>query len=54
MLESLETVFGKDSILTKIRQLIAQFKYRNFDFGSFLSLLQTDIVDSIDLAQVSL
>ncbi|KAI6196753.1 hypothetical protein M3Y94_01146100 [Aphelenchoides besseyi] len=51
-LESLETVFGADSILKKIRALIREFAYRNFSLEDFLALLRFNIVDSVDLAQI--
>lgn len=52
MLESLETVFGSDSVLKKIKTLLREHSYHSFSLESFLSLLRFSIVDSVDLAQV--
>jgi hypothetical protein len=52
MLESLETVFGSDSVLKKIKLLLREHSYHTFSIESFLSLLRFQIVDDVDLAQV--
>ncbi|CAD5215817.1 unnamed protein product [Bursaphelenchus xylophilus] len=51
-LESLETVFGEETILDKIRSLIRQFSYKSFSLNSFLQMLKSHIVDGIDLSQI--
>lgn len=52
MLESLENVFGSDSILKKIKVLLREHSYHTFSMESFLSLLRFEIVDGVDMAQV--
>ncbi|CAD5211464.1 unnamed protein product [Bursaphelenchus okinawaensis] len=51
-LESLETVFGEDTVLDKIRGLIRQYSYKTFSLDTFLQSLKSHIVDGIDLAQI--
>jgi aminopeptidase N len=52
LLESLETVFGTDSVLKKIRTMLREHAYHSFSMDNFLSLLRYNIVDSVDLAQI--
>lgn len=53
LFESLETIFGENSILEKIQALIRQNSYRTYSLEAFLTLLKSNIVDGIDLSQVS-
>jgi len=52
MLRSLETVLGEEGMLTKLRHIIRQQRYRGFALEHFLELLRGSLVDNIDLAQV--
>ena len=53
LLHSLELLTNEDTLLTVVRRLLSQQRYRNFRLEHFTELLRPLVVDNIDLGQVS-